>query len=128
MSNISKKQSKKKKRIESTKKHRHHLTTVTLLESPFCEIAILWIEFEWLQMKIGWEPRNNNGLLPNALNHIIDLISSYLALSLTDLALLLGSTTKSFKFMALLSGGSRILLQSFAVLFTKSLCCNKNPQ
>lgn len=34
--------------------------------------------------------------------HIIDLISSYLALSLTDLALLLGSTTKSFKFMSLL--------------------------
>lgn len=67
-------------------------------------------------MKIGWEPRNNNRLLPNALNHIIDLISSYLALSLTDLALLLGSTTKSFKFMALLSGGSGILLLSLAAL------------
>ena len=77
----------------------------------------LWAEFEWEEMETVWPPSNSNGLRPNALNHIIDRISSYLALSLTDLALLLGSTTKSFKFISLLSEGSGIPPASHDVLF-----------
>lgn len=91
---------------------------VNLSETPFCQKLIVWAEFEWGQMEIVWQPSSPNGLLPNALNHIIDLISSYLALSLTDFALLLGSTTKSFKFMSLLSGVSGIPPPSFVFFFS----------
>lgn len=107
---------------------RIQVTRFILPENPFCEIPILWAEFEWEQIEIVWWPSNPNGLLPNALDHIIDPISSYLALSFTDFALLLGSTTKSFKFMSLLSGGSGIPLVSVAMLFTKILFCNKKQQ
>ena len=68
--------------------------------TQFCEIPLICTDFEWKLMEIVWQPNDPDELLPNALNHIIDLISTYLALSLTDLALLLGSTTKSFKFMS----------------------------
>ena len=70
-------------------------------------------------METVWQSSNLNRLLPNASNYIIDLISSYLALSLTDLALLLGSTTKSFEFMPLLSGRSGISCWAFFRIFLR---------
>lgn len=107
---------------------RIQVTRFILPKTLFCEMSFLRSEFKREQTEIVWQPSNPNGLLPNASYYIIDLTSSYLALSLTDLALSLASTTKSVKFMSLLSGGSGIPPASFAVLFTKSLYCNKNRQ
>lgn len=93
------------------------VTRFILPETSFCEMLILSAEFKCKQMETVWQQSNPNGLRPNALNHIIDLISSHLAESLTDLALLLGSTTKSFKFMSLLAGASGIPPPFCVVLF-----------
>lgn len=107
--------------MKKTNRLNTELETITIEDTKFilpvtqfCGIALICTEFEWKLMEIIWQPNDPDELQPNDLNHIIDLISTYLALSLTDLALLLGSTTKSFKFMSLLSG---IPLTSFAVLF-----------
>ena len=44
------------------------------LKLHFVKQPFFWLECEWLQMKIAQQSRNANGLLPNALNHLIDLI------------------------------------------------------
>ena len=98
------------------------LKTIRIQDRTFISLELYFVKY---QMEIVWQTSMSNELLPNALYHITDFTSSYLALSLTDLALSLASTTKSFKFMSPLSGGSGIPPASSAVLFIKSLHCNK---
>lgn len=71
------------------------------------------------------QPSGPDGLLPNALKQIIALVQSHLALSLADLAVLFGITTKSFKFMALLSLGLSILNLFSPCLFCKGITNRK---